>query len=142
MEKEPEITEIVESNYRVARRVYHHLWVDISELLAEFIQSVPTLDLHDMDEDIKINVSEIKAITDVENSLDLINIFQTFYQITGRLPFSDGLLVVLDCEPPPGEDSVNMNSLYDMFRHTNSHGLVSLPFLGVLQYCLEKNDFP
>ena len=78
MEKEPEITEIVESNYRVARRVYHHLWVDISELLAEFIQSVPTLDLHDMDEDIKINVSEIKAITDVENSLDLINIFQSF----------------------------------------------------------------
>ena len=73
--------EIVESNYRVARRVYHHLWLDISELLAEFIQSVSALDLHDMDEDIKINGSEIKTITDVENSSDLINIFQTFYQI-------------------------------------------------------------
>ena len=81
MEKKPEIIEIVESNYRVARRVYHHFWLDISELLAEFIQSVPALDLHHMDEDIKINGSEIKTITDVENSLDLINIFQTFYQI-------------------------------------------------------------
>ena len=28
-----------------------------------------------------------------------------------------------------------------MFRHTNSRGLVSLPFLGVLQYYYEKNDF-
>ena len=28
-----------------------------------------------------------------------------------------------------------------MFRRTNYHGLVSLPFLGVLQYYFEKNDF-
>ena len=27
-----------------------------------------------------------------------------------------------------------------MFRHTNSHALVSLPFLGLIQYYLEKND--
>ena len=27
-----------------------------------------------------------------------------------------------------------------MFRHTNSHGLVSSPFLGLIQYYLEKND--
>ena len=30
---------------------------------------------------------------------------------------------------------------YDMFCHANSHGIVSLPFLGVLQYYFEKNDF-
>ena len=35
-----------------------------------------------------------KKITDVENSLDLINIFQTFYLISGRLPLSNGLLAV------------------------------------------------
>ena len=95
-----------------------------------------------MDEHIKSNRWGIKKITDVENSLDLINIFQTFYQITGRLPLSsNGLLIVPDGDPPPGEDRVNMKSLYDMFRHTNSHGLVSLPFLGVLQYYFEKNNF-
>ena len=81
-----------------------------------------------------------KKITNVENTLDLINIFQTFYQITGRLPLSNRLLVVPDGDPPPGEDRVNMKSLY-MFRHTNSHGLASLPFLRVLQYYFEKNDF-
>ena len=70
-----------------------------------------------------------------------MNIFQTFYQLNGRLPLSNGLLVIPDGDPPPGEDRVNMKSLYEMFQHTNSHGLVSLPFLGTLQYYLEKNDF-
>ena len=94
-----------------------------------------------MDEDIKSNGWRVKKITDVENSLDLMNIFQTFYQATGRLPLSNGLLAVPDGDPPPGEDRVNMKSLYDMFRYTSSHGLVSLPFLGVMQYYFEKNDF-
>ena len=33
-----------------------------------------------------------------------------------------------------------MKSLYEMFKHKNSHGLVSLPFLGLIQYYSEKND--
>ena len=94
-----------------------------------------------MDEDIKSNGWGIKKISVVENSLHLINIFQTFYQITGRLLLSNGLLVVPDGDPPPGEDRVNIKSLHDMFRHTNSYGLVSLSFLGVLQYYFEKNNF-
>lgn len=53
-----------------------------------------------MDQDIKSNGWGVKRITDVENSLDLINRFQTFYQITGRLPLSNGLLVVPDGDPP------------------------------------------
>ena len=81
-----------------------------------------------------------KEITDVENSLNLVKIFKTFYQLTGRLPLSNELLVVPDGDPPPGEDSANMKSLY-MSRHTSSPGFVSLPFPGVLQYYFEKNDF-
>ena len=94
-----------------------------------------------MGDDIKANGWGIKKITDVNNAEDFIAIFQTFYQLTGCLPLSNGLLVVLDGDPPPGEVRVNMKSLYDMFQHTNSHDLVSLPFLGVIQYYLEKNDF-
>ena len=82
-----------------------------------------------------------KKKTDVNNAQDFISIFQTFYQITGRLQLSNGLSVIPDGDPPPGEDRVNMKCLYDMFRHTNSHGLVSVPFVGILQYYLEKNDF-
>ena len=56
------------------------------------------------------------------------------------MPLSNGLLVVPDGDPPP-EDRVNMKSLYNIFRHTNSQGLVSLPLLGVLQFYLKKKDF-
>lgn len=93
-----------------------------------------------MDEDINSNGWGMKKITDVDNAEDFVNIFQTFYQITGRLPFSNGLLVIPDSDSTPGEDRINMKSLCNMFTDTNSHGLVSLSFLGILQYYLEKND--
>ena len=137
----PEIIETVESNYTVARRVYQQLWIDISELFAEFIRSISPLDLQDINEDVKSNGWGIKKITDVKNDQDFISIFQTFYQITGRLLLSNGLLVIPDGDPPSGEDKVNMKSLYDMFRHTNSDGLFYMLFLGILQYYFEKNDF-
>ena len=61
--------------------------------------------------------------------------------MTGRLPLSNGLLVIPDGDPPLREDRVNMKRLYEMFKHTNSHGLVSLPFLGLIQYYLQKKRF-
>ena len=64
-----------------------------------------------MDEDIKSNGWGIKKITDVNNAEDFISIFQTFYQLTGCLPLSNGLLVIPDGDPPPGEDRINMKSL-------------------------------
>ena len=54
---------------------------------------------------------------------------------------SNGLLIIPDGDPPSGEDRVNMKSLYDMFRHTNSHGPFYMLFLGILQYYFEKKDF-
>ena len=44
-----------------------------------------------MDEDIKSNRKGVKNILDIENSLELLNIFQTFYHTAGRLPLSNGL---------------------------------------------------
>ena len=40
----------------------------------------------------------------------------------------------------PSEENLNMRQLYDLFKNTNSHGLVSLPFRGLMQYYLEEND--
>ena len=53
---------------------------------------------------------------------------------------SNGLLVVPDGDATPGENKLNMKQLYELFKNTNSHGIVSLPFLGLIQYYLEKND--
>ena len=93
-----------------------------------------------MDDDTKFNEWGIKNILDIKNSLELLNIFQTFYYTTGRLPLSKGLLIIPDGDAPAGEDKVNMKNLYDMFRHTYSHGLVSLPFLGVIHYYFDATD--
>ena len=140
-EKKPEIVETAESNYRITRRVYQQFYFDISDLFAAFIRSIDLLNLQDMDSYIKSNGWGTKKIIDVNNAEDFMTIFQTFYQLTGGLPLSNGLLVIPDGDPPPGEYRVNMKYLYKMFKHTNSHGLVSLPFLGLIQYYLEKNDF-
>ena len=140
-EKKPEIIETIESNYRIARRVYQQLCMDISELFAEFIRPIDPLNLQDMDNDIKANGWGIKKITDVNNAEDFMTIFQNFYQLTGRLTLSKGVLVIPDGDPPLREDRVNMKSLYEVFKHTNSHGFVSLPFLCLIQYYLKKTDF-
>ena len=80
-----------------------------------------------------------KKITEIEDAHELMKIFQDFYTLTGRLPLSNSLLVVPDGDVPPDE-KVNMRQLYDLYKNTKSHGLVSLPFLGLLQYYLEEND--
>ena len=68
-----------------------------------------------------------------------MKIFQDFYTMIGRLPLSNILLVVPDGDAPPDE-KVNMRQLYNLYKNTKSHGIVSLHLLGLLQYCLEEND--
>lgn len=62
------------------------------------------LNLQDLDKDIKANGWGTKPITDVNDAEDFMNIFQTFYQLIGRLPLSNGLLVIPDGDPPPGDE--------------------------------------
>ena len=138
-ERKPEIMSTTERNYRIARRVYQQLYIDTAELFAEFIRSLDSFQQRDLDEDIRANVWGIKKISEVSDAQGHLQIFQDFYSLNGRLPLSNSLIVVPDGDAPP-EDKLNMKNLYDLFKNTNSHGLVSLPFLGLLQYYLEEND--
>ena len=70
----------------------------------------------------------------------MLNLFQDFYTATGRLPTFNGLLVVPDREAQPGENKINVKQLYDLFKNTDSHGLVSLPFLGLLLHFFESSQ--
>ena len=45
-------------------------------------------------------------------------------------------MIVPDGDAQPGE-KVNLKQLYDLFKNTGSHGLLSLPFLGFLFYFFE-----
>ena len=74
-----------------------------------------------------------KKIGEVSDAQELMKIFQDLYTLTGRLPLSNGLLVLSDGDAPP-EEKLNMKHLYDLFKNTKSHGIVFLPFLGLIQY--------
>ena len=140
VEQKPEITDIVETNYKITRRVYQDLYLDIADLFEEFVRSLPPQDIQDMEDDTKSNGWGVKNILHIENSSELLNVFQTFYHTTGRLPLSNELLIVPDGDAPAEEDRANMKSLYDMFRHKYLHGLVSLPFLGAIHYYFDATD--
>ena len=126
-------------NYRIAKRVYQQLYLDVAKLFAEFIRSLSSSELQDFDEDISANGWGIKKISEVSDAQELLKIFQDFYSLTGRLPLLNSLLVVPDGDAPL-EEKLNMRQLYDLFKNINSHGLVSLPFLGLIHYYLEEND--
>ena len=54
-EQKPKMIKTIESNYKVARRVYQNLYFDIAELFYEYIQSIDLYERQDIEEDIKIN---------------------------------------------------------------------------------------
>ena len=140
-EKKPQILETIEANYKIVRRVYQQLHHDILELFADFIKSLSSVEVEELNYDIRGNGWGTKKVTEVKNAEELMNIFQNFYSLTGLLPLSNGLLVLPDGEPAPEENKINMKQLFDLFKNTNSHGFVSLPFLGLIQYYLEESDY-
>ena len=57
---------------------------------------------------------------------------QLFYYLNGRLPLTNGLLIVPAGEGANGEEKINLKNLYEMLKDTACHGLVSLQFLSAL----------
>ena len=60
------------------------------------------------------------------------NYCQLFNYFTITMVDCLGLLIVPDSEVPQGEEKTNLKNLYEMFRYTKNHGLVSMQFLGIL----------
>ena len=81
----------------------------------------------------------VKKINKVTDSEEMMKMFQDFQSLTGRLPLSNSLLIVPDGDAPPDE-KLDTKQLYDLFKNADSHGIVSLPFLGLIQFYLEEND--
>ena len=69
---------------------------------------------------------------DIENTFDLLHIFQMFYHFNGRLLLTNGLLVVPDGETPEESEKISLKDLYEMLQGTKSHGFFSLQFLCTL----------
>ena len=119
IEKNPEINKTVESNYRILielRRVYQHLYADIADIFIEYIHSLDADEIRKLDEDLKNNEWGAKTLLEIENSFELLSFFQLFYYLNGRLPLTNGLLVVPDSETPDGKEKINIKNLHEIFK--------------------------
>ena len=128
-EKNPQIIETIESNYKVNRRVYQSLFPDIAENFFEHIHSLDPDEIQELDSGIKENGWGVESITEIENAQHSLTIFPMFYYRNGRIPFNNGLIIVPDGEVPDVMEKINLKNLYQLFKETKSHGIVSLHFL-------------
>ena len=126
IDKKPEIIENVEKNFKIIIRVYQHLYADIVDIFFKYIHSLDSGEIQQLDDDIKTNGWGVINLLEIDNAFELLSNLQLFYHNNGRLPLTNGLLIVPDGEVPEGEEKINLNNLYEMFQSTKSHGLVSM----------------
>ena len=126
IDKKPEIIENVEKNFKIIIRLYQHLYADIVDIFFEYIHSLDSGEIQQLDDDIKTNGWGVINLLKIDNAFELLSNLQLFYHNNGRLPLTNGLLIVPDGEVPEGEEKINLNNLYEMFQSTKSHGLVSM----------------
>ena len=71
--------ETIESNYKVARRVYQSLYFDIAELFHEYIQSIDSYEKQDIEQGLKINGwGTVESISKIKDSMRLLIYFKIF----------------------------------------------------------------
>ena len=115
----------IEKTYKICRRVHQSLFVNAADTFIEDIQSLDLDEIQQMDEHIKSNGWGVRSLLEIDNTYDLLRIFQMFFHFNGRLPLTNGLLIVPDGETSEGAEKNSMKDLYEMFQGTKSHGLVS-----------------
>ena len=57
------------------------------------------------------DVWELINLFEIDNALQLQSTFQLFYHNNGRLPLTNGLLIVPDSEVPEGEEKISLKNL-------------------------------
>ena len=72
------------------------------------------------------------SVYKVALNFSTLQIFQLFYYLNGRLSLTNGLLPVLDGETPPDVKKISLKRLYEFFKDTKSHRLLSQKFLSAL----------
>ena len=130
--EKPNIIDTIGKNYRIARRVYQSLFVDVADRFIKYIHLLDIDEIQQLDDDLKTNGWGTKSLLEIENAYELLTFFQMFYYFNRRLPLTNGLLIFPDGETPKGTEKINLRLLYEMFKDTKSHGLVSIQFLCAL----------
>ena len=129
--KNTQIIDTVEKNYKISRRIYQSLFVDADSFI-EFIHSLDVDEIQELYDDLKGNGWGVRSLLEIENAYELLTAFQMICYLNGILSLTNGLLIVPDGEVPEGTEKINLKILYEMLKDTSSHGLVSIQFLSAL----------
>ena len=111
--------------------MYQSFFVDVVDSFIEYIQLLDADEIEQLDDDLKVNGYGAKCLLEIENACEMLTTFQMFYYFNGRLPLTNGLLIVPDGEATEGTEKIKLN-VYLRCLKTNSHGLVSIQFLSGL----------
>ena len=129
--KNTQIIDTVEKNYKISRRIYQSLFVDADSFI-EFIHSLDVDEIQELYDDLKGNGWGVRSLLEIENAYELLTAFQMICYLNGILSLRNGLLIVPDEKVPEGTEKINLKILYQMLKDTSSHGLVSIQFLSAL----------
>ena len=119
-------------NYRVLRRIHHNIYTTIVENFKYYLSSITQSEFDEIESD--IISSSLNSLQNVETATELLMLIDFFYFVKRRFPTTVTHTFVL-CADLPMEvngEELNIKKLYEKFRTTNSHALVSSQFLAAL----------
>ena len=62
---------MVEKNYKILRRAYQSLFVDLADTFIEYIHTLDADEIQQLDDDIKANGYGVKSLLEIESSYEL-----------------------------------------------------------------------
>ena len=122
----------ISKNYRLLRRIHHDLYTAIAEYFKLYLSTLAQSEFDEIDSD--IISSGLNLLQNVETATELLMLFYFFYFVNGRFPTA-GVHTFIPRADLPMEvngEELNIKKLYEKFRTTNSHALVSSQFLATL----------
>ena len=122
----------ISKNYRLLRRIHHDLYTAIAEYFKLYLSTLAQSEFDEIDSD--IISSGLNLLQNVETATELLMLFDFFYFVNGRFPTA-GVHTFIPRADLPMEvngEELNIKKLYEKFRTTNSHALVSSQFLATL----------
>ena len=105
------------------------MFIEITDTCIQYVNDLSHDEIDQLDDHIKSNGWRAQPIVEIQNSIELLRIFQMFCYFNRRLPLTNGLLPVPDDETPERSEKMSMKTLYELFKDTKSLRLVSLQFL-------------
>ena len=127
-----EMIQDMSKNYSLLRRMHHDLYTTIAENFKLYLSTLTQSEFDKINSD--IISSGLNSLQNVETATELLMLFDFFCFVNGRFP-TTGVHTFIPCADLPMEvnsEELNIKKLYEKFRTTNSHALVSSQFLAVL----------